>query len=496
MMQNFDISMGSGVITLDDVSLALIETLQSDTVSIKPSGAVFKASFDKSPFKLSISQGILDKITQNLRGDSTSLPKFCSQAHVTFKIADLVPHAFLCGLLGIQQLVEMPWNCESEDEMHAFVQLAVSGPLCRFFPGSLHVTRNNKMDTSTGRPDYSLSVGGKQVFRGEDKLWQLAKSQDPEKELSEKSLCAAEWKRFYGDSVTYIFGYFCVGHVNTIDLHHVIITAERKVIRLTSQPFNIRSYSGMLACRLFTMSLFPHMMAVVNAVKSSVDLEWSIVKNNCQSVAWQKCSVTVGVVDDGKTCLVKQWDFVTRHGSNTHFHHMTALSNGFPESDYLMKFLSISQDVGLVKVKFSPFGFPDFVNKFDGLLAAKKCLLHVAVALSVLHNAGLVHNDMRWPNVVKAVHGGFILVDYDFTRKKDDDHLVDGVTGLDESSHAPNIARRHGVEVDIWGFGYMMETCVIKGNDAQRVVRDFGVSVKKTYTEAGMLESIIHFCSN
>ena len=50
----------------------------------------------------------------------------------------------------------------------------------------------------------------------------------------------------------------------------------------------------------------------------------------------------------------------------------------------------------------------------------------------------------------------YVLIDFDDSALLKEDGLVPPVNRLDPDSHAPNIRKKHGPEVDVWGVGYML----------------------------------------
>jgi hypothetical protein len=102
----------------------------------------------------------------------------------------------------------------------------------------------------------------------------------------------------------------------------------------------------------------------------------------------------------------------------------------------------------------------------SGLESVMSAVGDVARGLVELHSRGVVHNDVRWPNVVqtydlhqRAEAGGwarFLLIDFDDACVLDADGLVPACPDLSTTSHAPTIAARHGPEVDVWGLGQLL----------------------------------------
>jgi hypothetical protein len=69
----------------------------------------------------------------------------------------------------------------------------------------------------------------------------------------------------------------------------------------------------------------------------------------------------------------------------------------------------------------------------------------------------MVHNDVRWPNAVRAQGADvFVLVDYDDMSEMDSYGMVPAIDWMDVASHAPDITREHNLQVDIWGICNMI----------------------------------------
>jgi serine/threonine protein kinase len=119
----------------------------------------------------------------------------------------------------------------------------------------------------------------------------------------------------------------------------------------------------------------------------------------------------------------------------------------------------VTSESGKVRAKFLPFGLPNENVEFKTDAEAKQAMLHVVSAVTALHQAGLVHNDIRWANVVRSTSGDWFLVDYDLMAQLDESKSVPAIAFLTGDSHSEHICKPHGLEVDIWGLGHLMETC-------------------------------------
>ena len=182
------------------------------------------------------------------------------------------------------------------------------------------------------------------------------------------------------------------------------------------------------------------------------------------------------------------------------YEHQSGLAALLPLSPYLMQYRSVNHQFQTVRAKFLPFAIPAPI-KFENIIIVKKCFSQLSLAIKSLHACGLVHNDVRWDNVVLQTNGNFLLVDYDLMSVCDATRKVPGVFGLNPDSHAPNIKRDHGPEVDIWGLGYLMATTIVSPQAFQAVIRSFGSEIMEESQRApkkcgDLLQRIMRFCES
>ena len=445
--------------------------------TIQSTGIAFTKVFKESSIPISISQANLSSLERSLLKDGgVTISNFCDLSNVRFFLSKDNPDLLLRYLCDFN-IKSTQWNGETEDEIHAYVETALSAPLNLFFGNTFRVTRNHKVETSAGRADYSLSKNGNQILRGEDKIAKLVKSQDPCLELRDKTLQSPEWERFYGPRVNYIFGYYSIGETRSLNLQFVLITKDGSILPLTKEPFNLCSFSGMLGCRFFVLSLYPHMLATLKAIESNVSLDWQISKESEGRFDWLSSVVCVGI-HQGSACFVKEWAFKTRSKSASFFYNQSEISKVLPKSPYLMQYITVTHDLQLVRAKFIPFAIPWRVE-FKNIVSVKKCLGHIFSAIKLLHEANLVHNDLRWDNIVMDTNENYVLVDYDLLSVIDKQGKVLGISGMNSHSHAPTIQEVHGFEVDFWGLGYLMHTIIVEPQAIQASVRLFGLEVMR-----------------
>ena len=75
-----------------------------------------------------------------------------------------VPSRAFLSYIGAFDISEMSWTGTTEDEIHAFVQTGLSGPIVKYFRNQFEVTRNNKVETSAGRAEFSLFGSANKFF--------------------------------------------------------------------------------------------------------------------------------------------------------------------------------------------------------------------------------------------------------------------------------------------------------------------------------------------
>ena len=108
-----------------------------------------------------------------------------------------------------------------------------------------------------------------------------------------------------------------------------------------------------------------------------------------------------------------------------------------------------------VKAHFVPFSKQVLIQNEQQLFT---CVSNIARAVQHLHSIGIIHNDIRWDNIMES--GGIhLLVDFD-----DAYYLADEIStcpplthfGADE--HSPRSFQEHRGEVDCWAIGRLLLT--------------------------------------
>lgn len=453
-------------------------------IEMYPNAEACKKMLDSNPIVMKVSQSDLDVITTRLTVESKSVTAFEKNAHVSFVVSDesQVP-AGLLNFLTYFDLATHSWTGETEDEIHSFVETSITGPICKFFSPALRISRNKALKTSSGRADYSISSDYFQLFRGEDKMRSRMPKEDPMKELLQKSPKGKQWRMLYGNDVPYIFGYYSIGGTDNLLLQFVCIKENSSaLIHLTDDPFDLTKFWGVFGCRCFMLAILPHLLSLKKKISAPIGLEWKITRTETRGMIW--ASWTVQIILDHTTgdCALAK-DFYYDESLDKESAHIVSCWNEtfakLPISPYLMVLRRIDrrrpcpeEGSGRIRCVFAPLCRPASVSSFfDDELSARLALFHVLGAITALHDARLVHNDLRWANVVRkqGAHE-YVLVDYDDMAMLDEHNAVPAITWMDRDTHAPDIDQRHDQKVDLWGLCKMMSEIACVHGDVSDIV--------------------------
>ena len=118
-----------------------------------------------------------------------------------------------------------------------------------------------------------------------------------------------------------------------------------------------------------------------------------------------------------------------------------------------------------IKGSFVPYGQLLTLNTAKEVLL---CVVAVARTLAQLHALGVVHNDIRWDNIVEyqadeleaddVEEVKYIIIDFDdaFTLTQGSD-LCPALGHLSEEDHSEQSRlEAHGCEVDVWSLGHLL----------------------------------------
>ena len=148
---------------MDNSTASLITSLSNLRLSdqtdaqLQLIGDAFQKYFDRCKITVPILRSELASLTDALLKDGgVILSDFCTKAHVCFEVSEQSPST-LMNFMRSFDVKTSQWNGNTEDEVHFFVETALSAPLNNFFSNCFRVTRNHKIEMSAGRGDYSLS---------------------------------------------------------------------------------------------------------------------------------------------------------------------------------------------------------------------------------------------------------------------------------------------------------------------------------------------------
>ncbi|KAF1326915.1 Crinkler, partial [Globisporangium splendens] len=303
----------------------------------------------------------------------------------------------------------------TEDSFHSFWDDLICNVLNVVLSGIGASERSSNQFSSTGpkRPDFLFVVDSFCVFRGEEKA-PGARIETPRRELFEKLI----WT--YGD-VPYLFGYAAVGFkVNLYAIARNSASSQVDAIELGS--FDLKNLGGRFRLLLAILNISRLLRSITSLCPESGRDEYqSVVRSNGVEVHLEPARV-VKIFPDVATF------------QNTKWHLKRLQTNVF-----------ISRGIDTM-----PSSVEELFHALRGVLSA----------LVKLHEAGWMHRDIRWSNVIKRRDNSNSWFLIDFIDAAESPQCKPSGRHLSQEEHAPEIHNgdHHTTAVDMWSVGYLIET--------------------------------------
>jgi hypothetical protein len=320
------------------------------------------------------------------------------------------------------------------------------------------IARNCQSTTTrTKLPNFLLCDGplNTPIMLGEDKTYVNYQkgTKDPIVDLEEKAPWDS-WEMFYG-TLPYYFAYSCLGGPTAIDLQVGIMDkASRKFVPLFSHDICKRECRGQFSLDLF--KLLPVVKAVSMHLRQIKGRVWEVVKH----LPHVTTTVSILIIQNAPV-FKKEWLFRSndqREEFRLRLGTVFERINSLPDSVLLMKLqdtLHVPPRSNSLRGYFVPFGNYVYIHDEASLL---NVVISLARSLRVLHGAGIVHNDIRWDNVMES-GGRFFFIDFDEAFVlTDESPWCPPLLYLSTHEHSPKSFEDHKYEVDCWALGRLILT--------------------------------------
>ena len=332
--------------------------------------------------------------------------------------------------------------------------------------------RNVSHTSTAGKlPDYNLTVGDAQMIRGEEKLKSNYKSgfygHDPKVENVQKTPWG-RWRHFYGTS-PYVLSFTCVGSAHDqLFTMGALVHSTRSFEELftidISKSFNRPAFAVEL------LKLLPVVKGIMRCARDvSLPVPVSLTRVH-ESLGIVK--VISWVVVEQRPVVMIEWKFRSEPDLPLMLCRLQAVFDLIKEHPTLncMRLFGTREihkveNALVIKGSFVPYGQLLVLNTTKEVVL---CVIEVARTLSQLHALGVVHNDIRWDNIVQyqadEVEAGeveevkYIIIDFDdaFTLTQDSD-LCPALDHLSIEAHSERSRlEAHGCEVDVWSLGHLL----------------------------------------
>jgi hypothetical protein len=359
---------------------------------------------------------------------------------------------------------EVPMAKYIDDHLMIFLSL-ITG--CNIF-------HNVTATSSQGyRPNLSLSNKGyAPIFVGEDKLRTNYKSgelgRDPELENEIKTPWN-HWEDIYFRA-PYILSYTAIGDNDSIDTTiGALDPLTRKFVKLHELSLNIlKNGLGTTELIVLCVKLFPVAIQLHNIIRQNpINYDSQDMK---QLMEMNDVIVEKSLLIRNNVYFQKTWKFRTEDVANIFFNRMDRIFGKLQDHPCFVHLSSdfhfhVDKDL-TVKAVFEPYGNRIVVSDLKELIYY---FIQICEALKQLHSLGIVHNDIRWDNILTQKVDGqekeIFLIDFDDAFELESPtSKCPPLVYLSVEEHAANIFEAHGIEVDTFAVGKLF---LKKLNDLQ-----------------------------
>ena len=355
--------------------------------------------------------------------------------------------------------------------------------------------RNVQSESSgTKRPDYFIAPNGPPMFVGEDKLYFNYKKgvygMDPVLENEEKTAWES-WQHIWGD-IPYIFAYSALADSTRLDFTlGVLVREEKKFVPLGT--FNLINASEIPQLWAKFMKLLPVFKALNKMSRETKTCTVPYEDTRTSDMYYGKMvRITKKIASiNQRAVFQKSWKFSTNQEakifleSQKHVFQLLKSKKSFIQESKEYGFCCDAKDKSLVKVCFEPFGEMVGIYTANDLLTA---VLSISKAVSVLHSNRIVHNDIRWDNVI-VYKSDYILIDFD------DAFILSDTVGscpslphLSGKNHPELTFQDHCFEVDVWAIGKLIVTANV---EPDLELKRLGLKIMQSYNTTSVSD-VIH----
>jgi len=362
--------------------------------------------------------------------------------------------------------------------------------------------RNVAHHTTSARkkPDYFIAKHHTVVVRGEEKLQSNYQpgiyGHDPVVENVEKTPWG-RWAEFYGEA-PYILSFSCIGDSSHVNMTMgVLVAMSESFVPLFT--YNIASSFDRPKFALEVLKLLPVLKGIISAVSVAniPSLNSGVTMERCQIELGMTKEISV-LVHEGEPIVEMRWSL---RNSAQMYAMLTRMVAVFGRIDTLpcdVGCMRLVRPLGLHKTDddikmefkgfFSPYGQQLRLATVKEVVCA---VASVATCLEQLHGVGVVHNDIRWDNVVQLTNEDasvkYIVIDFD------DSYVVQesaprcpALTHLNRDGHCPLTFEPHGAEVDVWALGYLLQSNRLTAHDP--AIRSIADDILKNYLTLSISE--------